>query len=512
MKKRMNEIVAFFLAVIGVYGFISLNALRDPLTKSHAAFEILSVFVLVCLTLIWAKTIANLKAANASSLRRDILYALFPSLLFGVTMVIGVQLQVNGMTDSGFIAKSNLIAKGICLSSVVFPFVYWVITCLHKLMTKEPKSIQSPAWNVKHLFFIAWAVILICWVPVFLAFYPSIMAYDFHRQVGDAVRGFAFMNPHHPLIHSWLIWVALQIGNLVHSNEIGMAFYTIFQMIILSAVLAYSIQLLYRLSNKKRVSVIVLLFYAIFPYISVFAVSATKDVLFGAFFLLFLLLYVDANFFPRTKRQKRLFAIAWIVCGIFMVMFRNNAIYAVCAFLVFVLIIKRKQSLRLCLLCLVVILGGKMGLEGIQFAIGTQLRGSGSEKYSVLIQQFARVGYYHEAELDGETTWYLNHYVPKEFWQDYDPPLADTVKGPVAQYSYPTAWHGHMGEVLKFWWKLGLTYPNEYLDAFLMLTSGYWFLDDTTFYQVYDSGEDHWAGALTTSSTSAYDFFEGIAT
>jgi hypothetical protein len=371
---------------------------------------------------------------------------------------------------------------------------------------KQDKSV----WKSKTVFIIAWGAILVAWIPVFLAFYPSIMAYDFHRQVGEAIRGFPYFNAHNPLIHTWLIWVAIQIGAVIGSYEIGMACYTLFQMLVLSAILAYSVQVLYRLCHKKWLLIIIVLFYGIFPYNSVFAVSATKDVLFGALFLLFLLLYVEASFFPKSKQQKIWLGIVWVLCGVLMVMFRNNAIYAVCAFIPFVLLIKRKKSLQMCLLCLVVILGGKLGLEGIQLAVGSQIRGSEAEKFSVVFQQIARVAYYHNTTLDTDTLQKINHYFPSEVWRNYNPPLADTVKETVAQFSFPTAWKGHTDEIFKFWGELGLSYPNEYIDAFLTLTSGYWFWDDNTFYQIYDQDEDIRSGALLTFSHSAQGDFEGI--
>jgi hypothetical protein len=337
------------------------------------------------------------------------------------------------------------------------------------------------------------------------------MAYDFHRQIGEVVQGFIFFNNQHPLIHTWLIWVAFQIGNAVGSYEIGMACYSIFQMLAASVIMGYSCNMLYRLTKSKLALCAVALFYGIFPYNSVLSVGGTKDVLFGVLFLLFLLIFCERYFFDKTTKQKQILTVLWVAEGILMIMFRKNALYAIVLFAsMCILLLKRKQKIKALLLGIILIVGGKLALEGIQLAIGTQGRGSSSEMFSVVIQQFARVGYYHGEELDEETHDMLNHYITEKYWEKYLPGLADSVKMWVAIENYNNTWKGHMGQVLADWAKLGISYPNEYIDAFLALTQGYWFWDDTSFVEVYADDEASRTGAVSTYYSSTHDFFEGI--
>jgi len=64
--------------------------------------------------------------------------------------------------------------------------------------------------------------------------------------------------------------------------------------------------------------------------------------------------------------------------------------------------------------------------------------------------------------------------------------------------------------MLKDWVNIGLHYPNEYIDAFLALTSGYWFLDDVSHAEVLGYGEDTNLGLLYTFNASVSDVFEGV--
>jgi len=195
-----------------------------------------------------------------------------------------------------------------------------------------------------------------------------------------------------------------------------------------------------------------------------------------------------------------------------MMLYRNNAIYAVVLFaFVAVLLAEKKQKLRLFCICLLMVLGGKGALEGVQLWIGTEGRGSKVEMFSVPIQTLSRVGYYHGDELDDETYELLNQYIPEEYWSRYTPEVSDRVKDYISQKVYDSTWKNDLIGMLNAWVKIGLKYPNEYIDAFLMLNSGYWFMDDVSWAEVWGvSVEDH-EGALSTYMSSVSDAIpEGI--
>lgn len=506
--KHKDKILSAIMSILGTYGTYYLLWIK---TGNVLSYHMFYVFFCLAVYLFWWKTLGHIAAITDLNLKRKrIGYAAFVSLLFGVTMILGYQLQVRGMTESGFLAKGLIIIRGACLSAVSFPVVYAVFIWIERISHRMPSS-MTKCWNSKPVFFFSWVFLFLCWIPVFLAFYPAILAYDFHMQVGAVVQGFPYFNAHHPLIHTWIIWVAIQIGEAIGSYEIGMACYSVFQMLVISVILGYSCNMVYRLTKSKIALCIAALFYGIFPYNSVLVVGATKDILFGGLFILFILIYCEMNFFPKTQRQKQILTVVLVIEGILMVMFRNNALYAMVPFvLLSVLLLHRKQKMRALVIGVILILGGKLALVGIQMAIGTQLGGSEAEKYSVLYQQFARIGYYHGDDMDAKTHTLVDRYISEDIWERYNPPLADSVKMWVGGDNFSKVWEGHMGTVLKDWLKLGLQYPNEYIDAFLALTSGYWFWDDTSFVEAYREPLENRKGAVSTYYSSTHDFFAGI--
>ena len=511
MQKEFNTkyiILSLLGSLGGTYGISYLSKLFTDTAFSNS---ILSVGAFAVLAFILYQTLIDItKLTDRKSKIRRITFAFAVAFFFALSLVFGYQLKSTGMSECGFKGKGLIAVRSFLLSFAILPFSN-ILFKWGELSGTAKKAENSRSWNYTKLFFISWGIIFLCLIPVFLAYYPAIMSYDFHRQSCEALQGFAWFNNYQPLAHTWLIWVAFQIGHAVGSLEIGMACYSIFQILIYSVACGYSCNVVYRLTKKKWAIITMIAFYGLFPYNSVLALSVTKDILFSALFLVFVCLFVERTFLTSGKKQ-RIIDILWVLEGILMMLFRNNALYAVAVFaIVFLIFNPKNQRVRILVMSLCLIIGGKGALEGVQLVIGTEIGGSPVEMFNVPIQQLARVGYYHGDSLDKETYDLLNKYMPEEYWDAYNPPLSDTIK---LSFSTPfnTNWYGHYFDVFKAWLQIGLKYPNEYIDAFLILNSGYWFIDDVSFAEVLGYGLEGRMGALYTHNSTVSDFLpEGIA-
>lgn len=490
-------------AFAGTYGVCYLGTIAGI---PHASFSVLSVPVMVVLFGLLARTERRLKGiSDRRLLRRSVTYAAIVSFLFSIAMIVGYQLQNFGMTGPGVRGKILILLRGCCLGIAVFPFAEVLFSIVGRIPFHGPVQKEQGKWKSGKVFGISTAAIFLCLVPVWLAYYPIAMSYDFHRQLGEASKGFAWFWPYQPIAHTWLIWLFLQLGQLIGNLQTGMACMALFQMLVYSLVAGYACAFLYRILRKPWTVVAGVLFFGVFPLNSVLVLCATKDVLFGVLFLLFLLLLGECVFFSEGKRRIVL-SVLLLLEGCLMMQFRNNCIYAVAAFgICWVLAAAGKERVRVILLCVLLVAGGKGTELAIKAAIGTQMGIAKVEMYSVPIQQFARVGYYHGEELDDETWQLLNQYVPEDYWADYYPPISDGVKGNVAVTTFSQAWEGHTGQLLKDWFRLGIRYPNEYLDAFLELTRGYWFPDDRSYAECLGYGTE---GRLGTIYTQNIGFLE----
>lgn len=494
ITKSGKQAILIIMSFLGTYGVCYLLELMG---SKYPDYSVMSVFLAAAIYIM-------LKRIPEGRTRRRFLYGAAVSFILSLLLILGHQLAQYGMTDCGVKGKGMILVRSCCLAVAVFPFGDMLFGFLEKLPHGMGRG-KKP-WKRGAVFGITFGAVFLLWIPVWMAYYPIVMSYDFHRQVNEAYNGWAWFNSYQPLIHTWLIWLFLKVGGARGSNETGMALLTLFQMLVVSASMAYACTAIYKMTGKKWAVVLTALFYGLFPFCSVSVMIGTKDAIFSALFLTFLILLTERNFYHEDR--KWVMEIPMVITAVMMMLFRYNALYAVAAFGVLSLIFaKGREKLRIFLLCALMAIGGKAAQEGIQMGLGTRLRGSSVEKYSVLIQQFARVGHYHAEDMDPEIYELVDKYVSADSWQDHMPALADASRSGV---SFSAVWEPDMGQVLKDWLKVGLEYPNEYIDAFLCVTGGFWFPDDRTYCEMQGWGGDDRHGAIFTNNSSASDTYEGI--
>jgi len=502
MKITTQRAICFLAAFLSACSISELMNLSGGVPFSHSVFTLvlwggLSAFYMHTLD-------AWQKGFHDSKQKRRFICASVLSVLFGVLMVAGYQLQWMGYTLPGVKGKLKILVYGIGIGLVVFPF----IEKFFALTDVTGKNGTSNTKTVK-VFFAGWLGIWLCWIPVWLAYYPVIMSYDFHRQSLEALWGPQYFNTHHPIVHTWLIWLFRSLGEQLGSYETGFACFCLLQQMIVSAVLGYACAMVYRLTRKIWAVVLTAAFWGIFPLVSVMVMCTTKDVLFGAFFVLFVLLFTERTFFGG-ERQNLLDGL-WILSGILMMLFRNNALYAMALFgIIFVIFTDKKMRLRALILAVLLVAGGKGTLMAVQYGFGAS-EGSDIEKYSVIYQSMARVGQRQGSSLSPEDYVMIDTYVTVDCWDDYNPPIADTIKSAVQSVNFTEqkSWED-MGQVLEAWITIGLHYPNDYIDAFLDLTRGYWFMDDTSHAEMLGVGLEERMGLLYTYNTAAPESLPGM--
>lgn len=513
MREKAKFLPVLAGAFLGTYGVSYLMNLRGGVEFSYSVFTLLLMGALAVLLGRLENSLREI--TDRKVLRRRVAWGALLSLFFGVLMIAGYQLQWLGYTEPGFRGKARLLLRGACVAIAVFPFANAIFAATERL--PECKTVSAgKKWRKPIVFMAGWFGIWLCWIPVWLAYYPVIMSYDFHKQSLEALLGLQYFNNHHPLAHTFLIWLFRNLGEALGSYETGYAWFSLFQQMIVSAVLGYACVMVYRLTGRKWATVLSGLFFGLFPLVSVFVMCTTKDVLFGAFFVLFILLFVERVYFVGSsqtagKRRAVLTDVLWVLSGILMMLFRNNALYAMMLFgILYLILCGRRERLRAFILTALLIVGGKGTLTGLQAGFHAHF-GSDIEKYSVIYQSMARVGQRQLGNLSPETYALLDNYVTQECWESYNPPLADTIKAAVQKTNMNErkSWDD-MGRVFSAWVKIGLQYPNEYMDAFLDLTRGYWFPDDTSHAEMLGVGLEERMGLLYTYNSAAEESLPGM--
>lgn len=319
-------------------------------------------------------------------------------------------------------------------------------------------------------FFAAWIFIFVSYIPVFLGCWPGNFVYDAPFQLSEAIHN--LYDTHHPLLHTLLMEGAYNFGLRLGDVSTGFQFYTLFQMLALSGSFAYCSYYLYRKKVPRAFSVGVLLWFAWFPMNATFAITATKDVLFGAFFLLMTVFLIRLLYDRETFHWYSYAGL--IASGALSMLFRHNAVYAILAGgLILILLEKsgRKYKLRIALLLAGMFLASHIADAGLIAATDAQTTDRYRESLCVPLQSLARVACYRRDDLDDTLYEEICLYIPEEDIQGYNPYLADNVKSRVSEELLQE----NFINFIKLWIKVGIRFPDEYIESIVSNTMGYWY-------------------------------------
>ena len=424
--------------------------------------------------------------------RKKIAYFYFAcvGILFVFCMKTGRDLAASGNIKwtGGYTAGTLLLSltAGGLLGILLCKGIDYLVSREKASKTQEASGTILPKFP---LFPVSFCLIVLAWLPAYLAYYPAICAYDFPVQLAQI--SFGEYVDHHPIAHTLLIRFFMSAGeHLWGSVNGGIALFAALQMLLLAAVLALGITLLARFGVRGYWLVgmqIVSMFYPFHWYMSI---SITKDTIFTVFFLL--QIYALLVSLPEERETLVWHKWDWILFfgTVGMILFRNNGKYACMVLLVVQLLALwrdkggRKLHGRLFVVCLAAFLTGNVMLTGLFHATDAR-QGDRREMLSVPIQQMARCMLYHGgvgilSEDDGtmseEDRQMIDQFLADEGYQYYQADFAD----PVKRHTITSAALQNARQFVKTYLHLLVQYPGDYINAVLALDAGYLYPGDVS--------------------------------
>lgn len=383
------------------------------------------------------------------------------SLLFSICMILGNSLERRGSVTF----TSPLLWLGIVMMSLIAtPIVKFLWDRMKKraglqVSYRPWRQVQNGRWQLRTFGFTA-IVIFLCYLPVFLAVYPGFFVYDAQDELMQVItRNFS---THHPLLHVLLMGGMVQAGyKVTGSYNLGIAFYTLFQMLVLSCFFSWCICRLKREGMGRGGRIAAALYFGLFPVVVMFALCSAKDGLFSAMLLVMVMVLRKWQAEGKTDNKS---LVMFSVAGVLMMLLRHNGFYA---FAVFAVLVFRKKKLFLSAGIAVCYLLISSGLAFVLHADDSEHQ----EILTVPIQQMARVYSLEEDELTEEEKQTLYEILPKEALMRYTPKVSDGVKIAFNNEAYGK----NPGKYLKLWLSLGLKHPFAYLNAWFMTSYGFWY-------------------------------------
>ncbi len=433
--------------------------------------------------------------------RRVQFFSLLFCFLFILAQIIGRRCEADigggydkGTTLGGILQWAMMNGCALLLSGAAA----WLVASLFQHLKKrasaqaeEQRDLHKPSRfahtqskiSDRWWFLIYMGLILLCWIPVHLAYYPGFLEYDSGYQLWQSWNH--VYNASNPLFHTFILgWFYLTFEQL-GSATIGIAAFCFCQMLLVSAALGYSLLILRRYRCPKWLRIILLMFYGLFPVFPMMAISCTKDVPFYAVMLIQLCLSFELCRNPEAAGKLH----NWVFLGILTLLFSLLRANAIMGFLLIApaanLFVKNnKLRLRLVTAMTVGVLVAVM-VNNTMISTTKADRPLKRESLSIPIIQLARVQKYHEdalAELEERP--YISTPLA------YLPQLVDNAKWGV-DITDET-----QGDFYKLWAQLFIRYPRDYVDAALLLNKGYWSLSDTSYAFIYGHGEGTRAGVI----------------
>lgn len=230
-----------------------------------------------------------------------------PAVGFAACMVFGksydmtdsARLVLGGISQAieSAIAGAGWTVLGITGLTLLFEVFDWFGR--HRLPFTEGR--YGRVWRLadvllnRHPFAVPLLVVLVAWLPTFIASMPGLFMGDTGAQIRqwfnlpngtsdylNLINPQVLLNGHHPVAHTALLGTCVELGmHLFGSENAGLLIYTTLQFAVTAVTVAYLVASLRRFGVGLVPRAVVLLFFVGMPLFSNYAVLITKDVLFG---------------------------------------------------------------------------------------------------------------------------------------------------------------------------------------------------------------------------------------
>lgn len=352
----------------------------------------------------------------------------------------------------------------------------WEVTEKLVLWNRRIDEFTDQFLTDRRLFPYLWLALTVCWIPAYLAWFPGILGYDTPIQIAS-LWGYDPLTSHHPLFHTWLLGLFFRAGELIHNYSAAYAVFTAMQMAAVTGSLAASFVFL----KKRRVPVPLLLAAMLWvianPMLQTLTFNATKDVLYGASMLLFIISFWDLA--EPLKQLGKSSYIKVFLSGLLVCLFRNQGIYIILVLTAFCLLLRMKsKGLYGCL-------AGIMACYGLFCIFCTNVlkipEGNKREMLSVPMQQMAAVGYLRLTDGGGNISEsqlrIMEEIIPRQYILAWEPASADPVKAGFETEEFSA----HLLRHLDNYVQLGLQNPGIYLETFRGMIAAYWDMNRSPF-------------------------------
>lgn len=324
-------------------------------------------------------------------------------------------------------------------------------------------------------------LLLLAWIPVFITYYPGIMPEDASVSVAICTGMLPWDN-HFPVFYTLILGTLVYIGDcLLHDVNLGIALYSVVQMLIMAGGLGYLLYWLQKKGLRKGYIYLGLAYFAAAPMFGNYAIVMWKDPWFSGLLILLAIFLYEHTVEDRLSFLEIRNLLYYGALIVLMCLMRNNGIYIAVLLTLCLIFIYRKELKRV----LAVLLGSLLLVWVITGPIYKYVFSAENvfvESIGIPLQQMART-VVMSGEMDEKDREFMDSLLPLEKYQEYySPYLVDYIKwAPEFDTPYLDA---HKDEFFKTWWSMLKKNFGIYVEQYLMGTYGYWHIGGDTNYEL----------------------------
>ena len=395
------------------------------------------------------------------------------SALFSLAVVLG-----NYELFEPLSVLENLLDWALCLAGGVcvgYPILLWMDT---RIPRQTRISRREHPGRVFWGTFLAVAAVDLTYL--FFARYRGVLTTDSLTSLQQLLGDEAYNNMM-PFWHTMTVKVFVELGLLIFGDiNAAVALFHCAQILFLAACFGYAVKTMYEIGLPRWALAAVFLLFAVQPYNIAYSVTLWKDIPFAGAVLLFITALYRILKSVGSRNYGPL-----VLGAAGMSLWRTNGLLAFGITFLVLAVLLRKSQPRL----LKVMLGVLVACWFLMYPFLTLL-GIGQthfvEVLSIPLQQIARVITQGRTLTPEQTDLLGQILILDRVAQVYDPLTVDPIKYEAFQYGNQEYFLNHLWEYGKLYLQLGLTYPADYLKAWIDETKGYW--NGGYFFWIYTQG------------------------
>ena len=411
------------------------------------------------------------------------------TLIFSATLILDKMIVFNGNVHSSYTQLYFLPFKAsyILLFLLIIIITYAIMSILEFLSEKIEKTIyikkDRKTKNIK-IFFVVLCLILLCWLPTILSYFPGGIFADTVSSVNQAT-GAQPLNNHHPILYTILVKIFIDIANILAIPEVqviqlGMELFTVFQMLTMAITCAYFVYWLYKKQISTKYLVLITIFLGVFKLIPLYAISIWKDTPFCIALFLYIIFIAETVYQDGKNLEKLGEIIKYIILMTLVAFLRNNGIYIIIITTIILLITYRKSIFKnlkeftIIAIVQIIICSIVQGPVYKHYGISTEF----VESVGVPLQQICYV-IAHDGNITKAQEEFINNICPIETIKEkYTPGVVDHIKwNEKFNNSYL---EGNKLQFIKVWLKMFIKNPKKYVEAYFLNTMGFWNINKST--------------------------------